>query len=123
VPATELTARDAAASGRERPAALELLARAGAYGLLAGERGYAVVRPTTGGARLGPAAGDAGELLAFATAASAAHGGVHLSLPGPHPALRPLLEGGLRITDADSYMASRPGVHDLERYVPDSDLG
>jgi GNAT superfamily N-acetyltransferase len=118
-----LVARDAAASGRERAATLAFLARAGAYGLLAGEHAYAVVRPAAGIAHLGPAAGDADELLAFATAAAAAHGAVHLALPGPHPALRPLLEAGLRVTDADTYMASRPGAHDLTRYVPDPDLG
>jgi GNAT superfamily N-acetyltransferase len=118
-----LLERDAAASGRERPEALAFLARAGAYGLATGDRGYAVVRPTAGVAHLGPAAGDAGELLALATAASAAHGRVHLALPGPHAALRPLLDAGLRVDEADTYMASRPGVHDLTRYVPDPDLG
>jgi GNAT superfamily N-acetyltransferase len=114
-----LVARDAAASGRSRPATLGLLARAGAYGLVAGDRAYAIVRD----GHLGPAAGDAAEIVAFAAAASAEHGAVHLVLPGPHPALRPLLEAGLRVSDVDTYMASRPGVHDLTRYVPDPDLG
>jgi hypothetical protein len=75
------------------------------------------------GGHVGPAAGDAAEIVAFAAAASAAHGAVHLVLPGPHPALASLLEAGLRITSQDTYMASQPGVHDLTRYVPDPDLG
>ena len=114
-----LADRDAAAAGRARPAALEFLARAGAYGLVTGERAYAVVRD----GHIGPAAGDAAEIVAFARAASAEHGTVHLALPGPHLALAPLLEAGLRVSDLDTYMASQPGVHDLERYVPDPDLG
>jgi GNAT superfamily N-acetyltransferase len=114
-----LAERDAAASGRSRPAALEFLARAGADGFVAGDRAYAVVRD----GHIGPAAGDAAEMMAFAAAASAEHGAVHLALPGPHPALAPLLDAGLRVTDQDTYMASQPGVHDLTRYVPDPDLG
>jgi hypothetical protein len=120
---TDLVAADAAASGRERPAALELLARAGAYGLTAGD-GYAVVRPVERDARIGPATGSAAEVLAFAAAASAEHGTVHLAIPGPHAAVPALLAGGFRVSDfVDTYMSSRPGVHDLERYLPDADLG
>jgi GNAT superfamily N-acetyltransferase len=115
----EIVERDGAESGRSRRAALDFLVRAGAYGLTLGDRAYAIVR----NGHVGPAAGDADELVAFAAAASAEHGTVHLALPGPHPALRPLLEAGLRITDQDTYMASEPGVHDLTRYVPDPDLG
>lgn len=111
-----LAGRDAIASGRARPAALDFLARAGAYGLAAGDRAYAIVRD----GHIGPAAGDARELVAFVAAVS---GPVHLALPGPHPALRPLLEAGLRVTDQDTYMASAPGVHDLTRYAPDPDVG
>jgi GNAT superfamily N-acetyltransferase len=123
VPVVELAEPDAAASGRPRVAALEFLARAGAYGLVAPGGGYAVVRPTGRGGLLGPAAGDAGDLLAFVAAASAAHGSAELALFGPHPALRPLLDAGFRIESMDTYMSSRPGVHDLERYVPNPDLG
>jgi GNAT superfamily N-acetyltransferase len=115
--------RDAAGCGRRRPAALAFLERAGAHALVAGDRAYAVVRPAPGAAHIGPAAGDAGELVAFAAAASAEHGAVHLALPGPHPALRPLLAAGLRVGDADTYMGSRPDILDLTRYVPHPDLG
>jgi hypothetical protein len=48
---------------------------------------------------------------------------VKLALPGPHPALRVLLESGLRIVAADTFMASRPGALDLGREFPDADLG
>jgi GNAT superfamily N-acetyltransferase len=118
-PLGELVERDAAASGRPRPLALDFLARAGACGLRAGERAYAVVRPTGALREVGPAAGDADELPALL----AGLGPVRIALPGPHPALRPLLDAGLRIADHDTYMASRPGVLDLGRYAPHPDIG
>jgi hypothetical protein len=123
--ATDVVARrDAAASGRSRPALLEFLAAAGAYALVAERPGsYAVVRPAPGGAWIGPAAAEARDLVAFAGAASAAHGRVRLALGGPHPALAPLLERGFRILGADTYMASEPGAIDLAAYVPEADLG
>jgi GNAT superfamily N-acetyltransferase len=37
---------------------------------------------------------------------------VALCLPGPHPALRPLLEAGWRIDDLDHHMSSRPDLVD-----------
>lgn len=43
---------------------------------------------------------------------------VELSLPGPHPALRPLLAAGFRIVDQDTFMASRPDLVDPERLLP-----
>jgi GNAT superfamily N-acetyltransferase len=39
-------------------------------------------------------------------------------LPGPHPAVRPLLAAGWRIEDFDLYMASEPGLLDPRRAVP-----
>ena len=41
-----------------------------------------------------------------------------LAIPGPHPALRPLLEAGVRIIDRDTFMASRPDLVDPERLLP-----
>jgi GNAT superfamily N-acetyltransferase len=116
--------RDAIASGRERPELLAFLEQAGAYAL-AGERpgAYAVVRPAPAGAWLGPAAADAGELLAFAAAAAAAHGSARLALCGPHPALAPLLARGFRLLGSDTYMASHPDALDMETYLPEADLG
>lgn len=37
---------------------------------------------------------------------------VSIHLPGPHPALRALLEAGWRITDQDRFMSSREGLAD-----------
>ena len=124
VAAPEVVQRDAAASGRERRELLEFLAGAGAYALI-GSRpsSYAVVRPAPAGAWLGPAAAGADELLAFAGAASTAHGGVRLALCGGHPALPPLLDAGMRLHGSDTYMASHPDALDMESYLPEADLG
>jgi GNAT superfamily N-acetyltransferase len=45
-------------------------------------------------------------------------GPVALALPGPHPALRPLLHAGARIIDRDTYMASRSDLVDPARLLP-----
>jgi GNAT superfamily N-acetyltransferase len=122
-PAT-VVAADAAASGRERADMLAFLAGAGAYALGGADpRAYAVVRPAPGGAWLGPAWADGDDLVALVAAASAAHGRVRLPLPGPHPAVAALLERGLGILGMDTYMATDAGAVDLERYVPEADLG
>ena len=106
----------------QRPAALAFLATTAAYGLRHGDAS-AVVRPVPGGAHLGPAVGGAEDVAALAAAASAAHGIVKLAVPGPHPALHTLLDRGMRITDTDTFMATAPGVVDLERRLPHPDLG
>jgi GNAT superfamily N-acetyltransferase len=49
----------------------------------------------------------------------AARGGpVLVCLGGPHPALRPLLEAGLRIVDRDQFLASDPKLVDPVRLIP-----
>ena len=106
----------------DRPAALAFLAGAGAYGIRAGE-GSAVLRPLPDSVLLGPAVAGADDLLALVRAASAAHGIVKLALGGPHPGLEALLEAGMRIADMDTYMATEPGLVDLERRLPHPDLG
>ena len=107
----------------DRPAALAFLAGVGAHALRAGE-GSAVLRPVPGGAvLLGPAVAGEEDLLALVRAASAEHGTVKLAIGGPHPGLEGLLEAGMRIVDTDTYMATGPGVVDLERRVPHPDLG
>ena len=45
-------------------------------------------------------------------------GPVALTIPGPHPALRLLLDAGARITDRDTFMATRPDLVDPERLLP-----
>jgi GNAT superfamily N-acetyltransferase len=48
---------------------------------------------------------------------------VHLCLPAPHPAVRPLLAAGWKIGEFDLYMASEPGLIDPHLAVPSPDLG
>jgi GNAT superfamily N-acetyltransferase len=43
---------------------------------------------------------------------------VHASLPGPHPAVRPLLAAGWRVDEFDLFMATEPGLLDPVRAVP-----
>jgi GNAT superfamily N-acetyltransferase len=106
----------------DRPAALAFLAGAGAYALRAGE-GTAVLRPLPDSVLLGPAVAGADDLLALVRAASAAHGVVKLTIGGPHPGLAALLGAGMRVVDMDTYMATAPGLVDLERRLPHPDLG
>jgi GNAT superfamily N-acetyltransferase len=47
---------------------------------------------------------------------------IQATLPGPHPALRPLLEAGFRVVDKDTFMASEPGLVDPTRQVVDPTL-
>jgi GNAT superfamily N-acetyltransferase len=47
----------------------------------------------------------------------------NVCLPGPHPAVRPLLAAGWRVTDFDLYMASEPGMLDPRRAVPSPSHG
>jgi GNAT superfamily N-acetyltransferase len=42
---------------------------------------------------------------------------LELAVPGPHPALAPLLEAKLRIAYVETYCASEPNLVDPERYV------
>jgi GNAT superfamily N-acetyltransferase len=46
-----------------------------------------------------------------------------LAIPGPHPALRHLLERGWRIDARDTYMASEPDLLDPVRLLPDPSFG
>ncbi|MFL5643114.1 MAG: GNAT family N-acetyltransferase [Chloroflexota bacterium] len=53
----------------------------------------------------------------------AARGGpVLLAIPGPHPALRILLEAGMRIVDRDQFLASDPSLVDPVRLIPNPGL-
>jgi GNAT superfamily N-acetyltransferase len=49
---------------------------------------------------------------------AAAGGLVQACLPGPNPALRPLLAAGFRIVDRDTFMASEPDLIDPARLLP-----
>ena len=53
----------------------------------------------------------------------AAEGGrIGSCLPGPSPALRPLLESGVRIIDRDTFMASDPSLFDATRRISDGGI-
>lgn len=81
---------------------------------------------------LSPAADDASAVAAVvavlanldAVAAAAAQqqlpfaGPAHVCLPGPHPAVRPLLAAGWRFDEFDLFMATEPGLLDPRRAVP-----
>ena len=49
---------------------------------------------------------------------AARDGDVRVTLPGPNPAVRPLLDAGFRLEDRDTYMASEPDLVDPARLVP-----
>jgi GNAT superfamily N-acetyltransferase len=51
--------------------------------------------------------------------ASAGVASVEIPIPGPHPALVPLIRAGFRIADRDLYVASEDGLIDPDRRVPD----
>jgi GNAT superfamily N-acetyltransferase len=111
VPVEELPAPD------RRPQ-LRLLADAGAHGLIRGDA-WCAARPARDAVWLGPGEGGADDVLAFAASAER----VLVGLPGPHPAVPPLLERGFRIADVDTFMASELDAWELERYFPGPDLG
>jgi hypothetical protein len=67
---------------------------------------------------LAPAADPADAVLALLTALQPEHGQAVVCLPGPHPAVRPLLAAGWRVSEFDLYMASEPGLLDPIRAVP-----
>jgi len=128
-----VVAFDELISGRSRPQDHRFLASLGAIALLV-EGGYAWVRLTDRqgsagpAAHLGPLGGADERALARATLAAiqfAAEGAssISLALLGPHPCLADLLDAGFRLTDQDTFMASRPDLIDARRYAPSPDLG
>ena len=60
---------------------------------------------------------------ALAALARAGRGGpVTVCMPGPHPALRALLDAGFRVVDRDQFMASGPAIVDPTRLFPHSGM-
>ncbi|HTT55028.1 MAG TPA: GNAT family N-acetyltransferase [Streptosporangiaceae bacterium] len=57
-------------------------------------------------------------VLALLASLDTPDGRARVCLPAPHPAVRPLLGAGWRITDKDLFMASAPGLLDPRRAVP-----
>jgi GNAT superfamily N-acetyltransferase len=65
---------------------------------------------------------DAARVAVAAFRAAARDEPVWGCVPGPHPALAPLLEAGARIVDRDTYCTSDPGWLDPERILPNPGL-
>jgi GNAT superfamily N-acetyltransferase len=68
--------------------------------------------------RIAPDADPVAAVLATVGVVGERLGPPALALPGPHPALRPLLEAGARIMDRDTFMASDRDLVDPERLLP-----
>ncbi len=130
---------DARTGPRRRAVDLSFIAGAGAVAMVAREDGSpvgaAIVRisPVTGSALAREAFvspsfaisdGGARRVMSEAVREAATRAdAVHATVPGPHPALGPLLEAGLRIVDQDTVMATRADLFDLTRCVPSPELG
>ena len=70
---------------------------------------------------LSPAAGDHGAVeavTAVLASLSPPDGRARVCLPGPHPAVRPLLAAGWHVDFLDVFMATDPGLLDPRRAVP-----
>lgn len=65
---------------------------------------------------------DAVTVLLAAYHHAAEGGRIGSCLPGPSPALRPLLEAGARITDRDTFMTSDPTLFDAARRISDGGI-
>jgi GNAT superfamily N-acetyltransferase len=136
----ELWAWDARLSGRERPQDFAYW-RDGTNGvalwcLRGGERvGYAVAQRRTDASVYHPEMWTIGPVgaveeadaagCALAACAWAVAGGAPLlrvSVPGPHPALKPLLDAGARINYVETYCATRDDLFDPRRYISSGDM-
>jgi GNAT superfamily N-acetyltransferase len=104
--------------------------RPGGASVLAWRGGQVMAAGTVGGAggeyglthlALAPPAEDADSaaaVLAALTALPAESGLARVCLPGPHPAVRPLLAAGWRVEEFDLFMATEPSLLDPRRAVP-----
>jgi hypothetical protein len=99
----------------------------GGTGLLARRGGQVMAGATAGGAAgeyglthlaLAPSAAAAEAVLAMLAGLRPEDGQALVCLPGPHPAVRPLLAAGWRVAEFDLYMATEPGLLDPSRAVP-----
>jgi hypothetical protein len=106
--------------------------RPGGGSLIARRYGQVAAGWTVGGAdgeyglthlALGPAADAVGAVLTALAALQPADGHALVCLPGPHPAVRPLLAAGWQVAEFDLYMATEPGLLDPRRAVPSPALG
>ncbi len=129
--AAEVAALERDWTGRDRTADYELLtSRPGGTGVVASLNGRPVAVGAAGvsGAVLSlshltadPAATEpqaAEAVVAVLAWLEPANGQARTYLPGPHPAVRPLLASGWKVSDFDLYMASAPELIDPRRSVP-----
>jgi hypothetical protein len=101
-----------------RPAGASLLARRGGQVMASGTAGGADGEYGATHLALAPSADPADAVLALLAALPPKDGQATVCLPGPHPAVRPLLAAGWRVAEFDLYMASEPGLLDPIRAVP-----
>lgn len=121
----EAAAMDASLRGYARPEEHRFLSAAGAE-VRIWERAFACLRTAGATTHVGPCGdlgGGARTVLAAVALALERSPVAALALPGPHPALAPLLAAGFRIVDVDTIMTSPAGLLDWRRIVPDTDLG
>jgi hypothetical protein len=129
--AAEVAALERDWTGRDRTADYELLtSRPRGAGLVASLNGRPVAVGAAGitGSELSlshltcdPAATEpqsAEATVAVLARLEPADGQARTYLPGPHPAVRPLLASGWKISEFDMYMASAPELIDPRRSVP-----
>lgn len=123
---SEVVDADGRASGRKRPQDLEFLGTLGTFFVADGAYGY--LRIVGDEALLNPSGADDPEALARITLALIRHaatlaGVVRVAAMESHPALPALLEGGFRVEDSDTYMATTPALVDGTRYGPSPVIG
>jgi GNAT superfamily N-acetyltransferase len=130
-PPGEVAAREAEWTGADRAADhLAWAARPGGRPVVAGRGGEVLAAGMAGGGgaeygiihlALSPAAGaaEARDAVVAVLSSLGQHGGrARACLPGPHPAVRPLLAAGWRSEAFDLFMATDPGLLDPRRAVP-----
>jgi GNAT superfamily N-acetyltransferase len=130
-PPAEVAALELAWTGVDRSDDhLAWAARPGGASLLVRRNGQVLAAGTAGGAdgeyglthlAVAPAAGDSGAAAAVLTVLAhlrPAGGLARVCLPGPHPAVRPLLAARWLIEEFDLYMATEPDLLDPRRAVP-----
>ena len=127
----EVAARELAWTGVDRSGDhLGWAGRPGGACVLAQRDGQPMAAGTVGGAgdeyglthlALAPSAAsaDAAAAVLAVLATVASEGGMaRVCLPGPHPAVRPLLAAGWRVEEFDLFMATEPDLLDPRRAVP-----
>jgi len=104
-----------------RPGGQPVTARQGAAVLAAGTVAGEGAEYGIAHLALSPAGGD-GEAVEAVTAVLASlsppDGRARVYLPGPHPAVRPVLDAGWHVDAMDIFMATDPGLLDPRRAVP-----